>query len=92
MTMDEILEELSQGNVYRPTVTVTIPEGYNIEQIARRLEENGLVAYGAFMEAVKRLFLKWAELLQAALIWKAIFSLTLMNLPWALRRRNYRAC
>ena len=54
MTMDEILEELSQGNVYRPTVTVTIPEGYNIEQIARRLEENGLVAYGAFMEAVKK--------------------------------------
>lgn len=50
MTMDEILEELSRGNVYRPTVRVTIPEGFTVEQIARRLEQSGLVDYSEFMD------------------------------------------
>ena len=30
MTMDEILEQLIKGDVYRPTVNVTIPEGFNL--------------------------------------------------------------
>ena len=49
MTMDEILEQLRKGNVYRPTVTVTIPEGFNVEQIAERLQAQGLVEYDVFM-------------------------------------------
>ncbi|MCR3921858.1 MAG: endolytic transglycosylase MltG [Firmicutes bacterium] len=53
MTMDEILRELLEGNVYRPTQTVTIPEGYTIEQIAQRLEMTGLVEAKTFMELVK---------------------------------------
>lgn len=49
MTMDQLLQELSVGNVYRPTVTVTIPEGFLLEQIAERLAQKGLVDYEEFM-------------------------------------------
>ena len=52
MTMDEILSELSQGNVYRPTITVTIPEGFTLEQIAQRLAYTGLVDYDDFLTLV----------------------------------------
>ncbi|MDW7650708.1 MAG: endolytic transglycosylase MltG [Bacillota bacterium] len=50
MTMDELLAELTEGNVYRPTIKVTIPEGYVIEQIAERLSQTGLVDYDEFMD------------------------------------------
>ena len=50
MTMDEILKELTEGNVYRPTIRVTIPEGYVLEQIAERLAQTGLVDYDEFMD------------------------------------------
>ncbi|HAA37596.1 MAG TPA: endolytic transglycosylase MltG [Firmicutes bacterium] len=53
MTMDEILQQLLEGKVYRPTVKVTIPEGYTIEQIAQRLEAVGLVEAEAFLEVVR---------------------------------------
>lgn len=49
MTMGQILQELSTGKVHRPTVTMTIPEGFTLEQIARRLAQNGLVDYHEFM-------------------------------------------
>ncbi|MBT9167148.1 MAG: Endolytic murein transglycosylase [Syntrophomonadaceae bacterium] len=49
MTMDQLLQELSAGNVYRPTVTVTIPEGFLLEQIAQRLAQEGLVDHEEFM-------------------------------------------
>ncbi|HZK24680.1 MAG TPA: endolytic transglycosylase MltG [Oscillospiraceae bacterium] len=52
MTMDEILRHLLEGNVYRPTVTVTIPEGYTVEQIAQRLEATGLVDAEVFLTLV----------------------------------------
>ncbi|EEG76148.1 aminodeoxychorismate lyase [Dethiobacter alkaliphilus AHT 1] len=50
MDMDEILAELSAGNVYRPTVSVTIPEGLTLEQIAQRLEDRGLADADEFMD------------------------------------------
>ncbi|NLZ39189.1 MAG: endolytic transglycosylase MltG [Firmicutes bacterium] len=53
MTMDEILQKLLDGDVYRPTITVTIPEGYTVEQIARRLENSGLVDTERFLELAK---------------------------------------
>ncbi|NLZ92542.1 MAG: endolytic transglycosylase MltG [Firmicutes bacterium] len=53
MTMDDILQKLLDGEVYRPTITVTIPEGYTVEQIAQRLETTGLVDADEFMELVK---------------------------------------
>ncbi len=49
MTMDQLLQELAAGNVYRPTVTVTIPEGFLLEQIAQRLAQEGLVDHEEFM-------------------------------------------
>lgn len=42
-----ILNELRNGNVLRHEVT--IPEGYNIEQIARLLNYRGLVSYEEFL-------------------------------------------
>lgn len=53
MTLDQILDELNRGNVYRPTVTVTIPEGFTLEQIAQRLAQNGLVDQEEFMNLAK---------------------------------------
>jgi UPF0755 protein len=50
MTVDELLEELTAGNVYRPTIQVTIPEGFSLEQIAERLAQSGLVDYDEFMD------------------------------------------
>jgi len=51
MTASALLRQLAAGETYRPTVTVTIPEGFNIEQIAARLQEAGVVDYDAFMRA-----------------------------------------
>jgi UPF0755 protein len=50
LTMDEILAELVAGNVYRPTVSVTVPEGFTLDQIASRVAAAGLVEYDEFME------------------------------------------
>lgn len=50
MTLQEILDILVRGDVYRPTIRVTIPEGFTLEQIAARLEESGLAGYEEFME------------------------------------------
>lgn len=44
----EILEQLRQGKT--TTVVVTIPEGFELKQIAARLQEKGLVDYDTFME------------------------------------------
>ncbi len=53
MTIEEIMKELAAGNVYRPTVTVTVPEGLTLEQIAVRLSESGLVDYEEFFALAK---------------------------------------
>jgi len=45
--LPEILEELSKGQMH--FTTFTIPEGYNIEQIAERLAEKGLVNKEKFL-------------------------------------------
>ncbi len=50
MSIDEILAELAAGNVHRPTVSVTIPEGFTLEQIAQRLSQRGLADYDEFMD------------------------------------------
>jgi UPF0755 protein len=50
MTIEQIMKELAAGNVYRPTVPVTIQEGLTLEQIAARLAESGLVDYDEFFE------------------------------------------
>jgi UPF0755 protein len=50
MTMEEIMRELRTGR--KPSVTVTIPEGWRAEQIAAALEEAGVVSAEEFMQVV----------------------------------------
>ncbi len=51
MSMEEILDELRRGLVYKETVRFTIPEGFTTEQIAARLAANGLVDEENFLKA-----------------------------------------
>ena len=48
MNAFEIMEQLRDGRV--TPVVVTIPEGFELKQIAARLEERGLADYHRFME------------------------------------------
>ncbi len=50
MTMDEIEKILVEGRSNENTVEVTIPEGYNLKQIAERLEDKGLCDAEDFLE------------------------------------------
>jgi UPF0755 protein len=43
MSLDQIISKIQAGDVYTETVWFTIPEGYTVEQMASRLEEDGLV-------------------------------------------------
>jgi UPF0755 protein len=52
MTMEEIAYELRRGRLR--SVTVTIPEGWRVEQIAQALAEKGLANAQKFMEVVQR--------------------------------------
>ena len=47
MTSKEILYKLSKGEVI--TKRVTIPEGYNIYQVADKMDENGICSSGNFL-------------------------------------------
>ncbi len=40
-----LINAMRENSSYRATVDVTIPEGYTVEQILRRLEENGVASY-----------------------------------------------
>lgn len=51
-TIDEIIAKLENGEVVRDTVTFTIPEGWNIDQIATRLAEQGLVNKELFLKEI----------------------------------------
>jgi UPF0755 protein len=51
-TIDEIISKLVQGDVVRDTITFTIPEGWNVKQIAERLSEQGLVDKAKFLTEV----------------------------------------
>ena len=50
MTLDEILSELQQGVILERGVKLTIPEGFTVEQIAGRLEEEGLADREEFLD------------------------------------------
>nr|WP_106780066.1 endolytic transglycosylase MltG [Lysinibacillus timonensis] len=53
MTLDEIIESLKTGKVYRePIFTVTIPEGLTLEQIANIIEQNTDYSAEEFMAKV----------------------------------------
>lgn len=53
MTLDEILESLKTGRVYRePVMTITIPEGLTLEQIGKIIEKHTEYTQVQFMERV----------------------------------------
>ncbi len=53
MSTEEQAEIIASGEVYSETVWFTIPEGFTVEEIALRLEENGLVNNNRFLSLVK---------------------------------------
>lgn len=53
MTLDQIIKILKNGETYIETFTVTIPEGYTVEQIAKYLADKDLVNYDTFMREVR---------------------------------------
>ena len=53
MTMDELIESLKTGRVYRePVFTMTIPEGLTLEQIAKIVEKNTSHTADEFMNVI----------------------------------------
>lgn len=52
MCIDDIIKELATGGLQREEITVTIPEGFSVEQIAARLEDKGLFTAEEFLNEV----------------------------------------
>lgn len=55
MSVENILLKLVDGNIKIETVRFTIPEGYNVEQIADKLSNEGLVDKETFLELANSL-------------------------------------
>jgi len=55
MNVEEIVDKLLKGDVIKDSVTVTIPEGYEIKEIAEVLERKGLVKKEEFIEAAQNI-------------------------------------
>ncbi|WP_350344509.1 endolytic transglycosylase MltG [Proteinivorax tanatarense] len=53
LSYEELGELLTEGRVARETVRFTIPEGFTVEQIAIRLEEQGLAERDKFLQLVQ---------------------------------------
>ena len=53
ISLDELIEKLQMQDLNSNQVKVTIPEGFTIELIAARLEENGMFKKDEFINAVK---------------------------------------
>ena len=52
MDIDEIIDSLTKGGISRNTTRFTIPEGYEIRQIADRLSNEKIVDHNRFLELV----------------------------------------
>ncbi len=53
MNLEEILYALQQGVLWEESLRFTIPEGFTLEQIAARLEDEGLVRREIFLSACR---------------------------------------
>ncbi|HJV44254.1 MAG TPA: endolytic transglycosylase MltG [Bacillota bacterium] len=51
-SIDRILDRMVKGEIYDPSIQVTIPEGYTVKQIADLLSEKGLVQKDEFLKEV----------------------------------------
>lgn len=54
MSMEEIIGKLQSGDVYRTTTWFTVQEGLKIEEVAERLDGQGLVSREKFLELAYR--------------------------------------
>ena len=52
--MQDIMEEITRGNLYKETVRFTIPEGYELRQIADLLHRKGIADREEFMKEVEQ--------------------------------------
>ncbi|MEG0471236.1 MAG: endolytic transglycosylase MltG [Solibacillus sp.] len=75
MTLDEIIESLKTGKVYRePVFAMTIPEGLTLEQVSKIVEKNTQHKAADFMKKVtdeayiKQLMTDYPELLTEAIL------------------------
>jgi UPF0755 protein len=53
-TVDEILQTMAEGKTVVDTVRFTVPEGWNVEQIADHLAQKGLADKAAFLREVNQ--------------------------------------
>ena len=51
--MSAFLDIISRGNEKGNSIRVTIPEGFDVEKIAKTIEESGLSTYDEFINAIK---------------------------------------
>ncbi len=52
--MQDIMEEITRGNLYKETVRFTIPEGYELRQIADLLHRKGIADREEFIKEVEQ--------------------------------------
>lgn len=52
-SVGEIMNQIEEGKVYKDTFTLVIPEGFTVEQIANRLDANGIVKRDDFINEVQ---------------------------------------
>lgn len=53
MDYSALLNNISSTSAYRETVTVTIPEGYTVEEIFKLMENKGVCSYDELMKVAK---------------------------------------
>ena len=53
MSVEEIMQEIMAGSVAANTMTFTVPEGYTTNQIARLLDEHGIVTEMDFFDEIQ---------------------------------------
>lgn len=52
--LETLIQELVSGGAKKEEAMFTVPEGYSIEQIAVKLEEDGICAAKAFLQAIEQ--------------------------------------
>lgn len=53
-SVQEILQRMSKGDVYADSIRITIPEGWNVEQIAAFVEQKGLGKKDVFLREINQ--------------------------------------
>lgn len=54
LCMEDLIRLLTTGGAKKEEITLTIPEGYSVEKIAKKVEEAGICTEAEFLEAVQK--------------------------------------